>query len=499
MQKRNKFLSVLALLTFLLGVSATKALAPQDVKKVEAVSYDITWKASEQGYTDGELVSKKVIDDNFEIAFTSGRYLLAPRYFSEGGGYLSLQGISDDCGNGFLISPRPTNEGFCIKTIVVTATDAAYTSTMRTRHGHSINSMPSHTNQTFSDVTYTFTEATSFRYFRLENYASNEIRIQQITLSITDISPIPWKKVTSLTNSVEHYDIKRGQRLLITKPTIEPSNALYDYFLTTEDPRLTINGPYIIGVDVCENVVVTINTFGRTADGERLTTTFTVSVTDAPLTIDGALGIGYVSIDEKLYKIENVRVQDASLTTDSLVLHENVEATNTISVIHPNFNPLNTYTYVKGGTMSLFAKVRRDKALNKNFLVEPEVISYTDKAVEFANTIMASDEAGQCVTKYATVRAIVDEMSAEELAKLKCAGTVNDINFSAVRARYIAWAIHLGESDPYGDGTPISGAPLNSSSDNVLNTTILSIIFIGFTLAIGLYFVSARRKKLLVK
>ncbi|MGI6734879.1 MAG: hypothetical protein ACOX3C_01665 [Bacilli bacterium] len=46
---------------------------------------------------------------------------------------------------------------------------------------------------------------------------------------------------------------------------------------------------------------------------------------------------------------------------------------------------------------------------------------------------------------------------------------------------------------------PISGAPLNSSSDNVLNTTILSIIFIGFTLAIGLYFVSARRKKLLIK
>lgn len=206
--------------------------------------------------------------------------------------------------------------------------------------------------------------------------------------------------------------------LLIDKPTIEPSNAFYDYFLTTEDTRLRINGPYVVAEDLCENAVVTINTFGRDAGGERLTTTFTVSVTEAPLTIDGAVGMGYGSIDEKLYRFENVRVQDATLDSDNIVLHASATATNKINVMHPGFNPLNTYTYVKGGTMSLFAKVRRNTTTGKNFLVEPEVISYTDKAILFANTIMASDEVGQCVTKYATVRAIINEMTVEELAKL---------------------------------------------------------------------------------
>ena len=36
----------------------------------------------------------------------------------------------------------------------------------------------------------------------------------------------------------------------------------------------------------------------------------------------------------------------------------------------------------------------------------------------FANTIMASDEVGQCV-QIRTVRAIINEMTVEELAKLK--------------------------------------------------------------------------------
>lgn len=499
MQKRNKFLSFLALFTFLFGVSVTKTQVARSPQKAEAAEFTVTWNVGEQGYTDGEFAGSKVIDDNFEINFYSGRYLLAPRYFSEGSGYISLQGSGDWLGNGFLISPRPTINNYFINKIVITATDAAYTSQMRTQVGQTMRILFSRTNEFFSGATYTFEEPSKFRYFNLENYAGNEIRIKQISLTYTDVPPAAWVNLTSVTKAKDHYDIKRGVHLLIDKPTIEPSNAFYDYFLTTEDTRLRINGPYVVAEDLCENAVVTINTFGRDAGGERLTTTFTVSVTEAPLTIDGAVGMGYGSIDEKLYRFENVRVQDATLDSDNIVLHASATATNKINVMHPGFNPLNTYTYVKGGTMSLFAKVRRNTTTGKNFLVEPEVISYTDKAILFANTIMASDEVGQCVTKYATVRAIINEMTVEELAKLKNAGVVNGINFSPVRARYVAWALHLGESDPYGDGTPISGMPLVPENSNTQNNNVLLVILLSFSVAVFLYFLTSKRKKLYLK
>ena len=81
---------------------------------------------------------------------------------------------------------------------------------------------------------------------------------------------------------------------------------------------------------------------------------------------------------------------------------------------------------------------------------------------------MCSNTENQCLTLYSIYKAKINEMTSGELAKLKYATETNGLDISAARDRYEAWARHLGDIDPYGDGTPIS-LSISSTRNNQSN------------------------------
>lgn len=89
-------------------------------------------------------------------------------------------------------------------------------------------------------------------------------------------------------------------------------------------------------------------------------------------------------------------------------------------------------------------------------------------------------------------------MTSSELAKLKYATETNGLDISAARDRYEAWARHLGDIDPYGDGTPIS-LSISSTRNNQSNIILVMFAILGFTLFICYHIFVEKKAKTLVK
>jgi hypothetical protein len=96
---------------------------------------------------------------------------------------------------------------------------------------------------------------------------------------------------------------------------------------------------------------------------------------------------------------------------------------------------------------------------------------------------VCSNTENQCLTLYSIFKAKLNEMTSSELAKLKYATETNGLDISAARDRYEAWARHLGDIDPYGDGTPIS-LSISSTRNNQSNIILVMFAILGFTLFI---------------
>ncbi|NLI94285.1 MAG: hypothetical protein GX350_00520, partial [Erysipelotrichaceae bacterium] len=99
------------------------------------------------------------------------------------------------------------------------------------------------------------------------------------------------------------------------------------------------------------------------------------------------------------------------------------------------------------------------------------------------------DVDGQCIDRFDGYKAQVLEFTADELAKLQN-GT--DTNITNARARYLAWAAHLGQ-DPYTAGvTPVNQQVSNTNNQTLVLVLIISVV--GATL-LGSYLIVIKRRK----
>lgn len=152
-----------------------------------------------------------------------------------------------------------------------------------------------------------------------------------------------------------------------------------------------------------------------------------------------------------------------------------------------NWVPTNMAHAIIGGRMSVTGNIQNYSGTPE--IVVPTVNSYTDDVQDLATSILIGDTEGQCVTRFADYKETVLNFTTDELNKFQTS-TFGDI--PAARARYLAWAAHLGEN-PYTVGSSGSLAETTSNNNSLPLAIIVSIL--GLTVVAGFYLQRSKRKE----
>lgn len=112
-----------------------------------------------------------------------------------------------------------------------------------------------------------------------------------------------------------------------------------------------------------------------------------------------------------------------------------------------------------------------------------------NSALGIADKIMAEDTDMQCVTKFPEMKALVVQLTPEQLTYFQTSG--GEALMDSARTRYNAWAIYHGDTDAYGTG---SGARVTQKTNTENNTTAIILIgAIGLTTLVGYYFLNKKK------
>lgn len=335
---------------------------------------------------------------------------------------------------------------------------------------------------------YIYTNLDGFRYFSIKNTAtsSNQIHFTTVTFDYKDDDATYDPVESSESNVLSPKGLYIGEEFEV-HPTILPSTASQGFTLEAIDPGVEIIGNKIRGVSEGQEVQVKITTVGLTVDNIPLEEVISFDVSQARTTV--AEGLTLTPNTGIVYLVENATISDAYNTQydRQLQIQDALDPSIKILIFQYDINPINSYKYIKGGTISFKAPLGQYN--NVNQFVTPEILDYSDAVEVFATNILSGDEENQCITLFLEFKTIVLGFSSDELTKLKL-GTLG--NIPNARNSYLAWATSLGK-DPYQADTVLT-RPLATKSNNNVGLLVL-ISLIGLSSVAGLYFYKSRRQQ----
>ena len=436
----------------------------------------------------GELGTKE-LDSNWSITGEKGTASNAPTLYADGLRVYSVRATG--LGNILSFAPTAANTSKVLTKLTFNATKTSYAQPIKIMVGNTSSTMTEVVGQAFSDTVYTYTNNDGFKYFSLTNAHTGgknnlQIRLSSISFDYRD-DITAYDPVASLTTNFTATQFAIGEEYTFS-PTILPAGANQSFVVSSLSPAIQVTGSKIKVIGVATSVVVTITTAGKNASDQTISQDVTFNTFQATTTVAEALTL---TPDGKIvYLVENALVSDGYNTQydRQIQLVDTVEPTKNILIFKYEINPLNSYRYIAGGTISFKATLGIYSGVNQ--FTDPIIISYSDDVETFATSILAGDVEGQCETRFAGYKTTVLGFDTAELAKLQN-GT--DANIVSARARYIAWAANQNE-DPY-SATPLSGTKLtnNNSRNNVM--AVVTIGALGLTTILGYYFL--KKKKLL--
>ena len=333
---------------------------------------------------------------------------------------------------------------------------------------------------------YTYTNATGFKYFSVKDTGTAQLHFTTVTFDYKDEETV-YSPVQSLATNFTETQFAIGQEYAFA-PTILPAEANQSFVVSSLSPAIQVTGSTIKAIGVATNVVVTITTVGKNASDQTISQDVTFNTFQATTTVAEALTL---TPDGKIvYLVENALVSDGYNTQydRQIQLVDTVEPTKNILIFKYGINPLNSYRYIAGGTISFKATLGIYSGVNQ--FTDPIIISYSDDVETFATSILAGDVEGQCETRFAGYKTTVLGFDTIELAKLQN-GT--DANIVSARDRYIAWAANQNEN-PY-SAEPLSGSNFRNESHNNILMAVVIIGTLGLITILGYYFL--KKKKLL--
>ncbi|HPW48331.1 MAG TPA: hypothetical protein PLJ97_03225, partial [Candidatus Saccharibacteria bacterium] len=393
-------------------------------------------------------------------------------------------------GNILSFAPTAANTSKVLTKLTFNATETKYAQPIKIMVGNTSSTMTEVVGQAFSGTVYTYTNNDGFKYFSLTNAyeggSSNlQIRLSSISFDYRD-DITAYDPVASLTTNFTATQFAIGEEYTFS-PTILPAGANQSFVVSSLSPAIQVTGSKIKVIGVATSVVVTITTVGKNASDQTISQDVTFNTFQATTTVAEALTL---TPDGKIvYLVENALVSDGYNTQydRQIQLVDTVEPTKNILIFKYGINPLNSYRYIAGGTISFKATLGIYSGVNQ--FTDPIIISYSDDVETFATSILAGDVEGQCETRFAGYKTTVLGFDTAESAKLQN-GT--DANIVSAKARYEAWAAHLGEN-PYTDGSSGSLAETTSNNNSLPFAIIVSIL--GLTVVAGLYLQRSKRKE----
>lgn len=326
-----------------------------------------------------------------------------------------------------------------------------------------------------------YEDASGFRYASIRN-TDGTFQIDNLKIKYKEFA-VSYDDVVSLDSNFTKENIKVGESVSIS-PTISPATASQGFSLSTESDKIQIIGSLIKGVAEASDVSVEIKTVGKNASGNQLTKTITFDVVLQTTTVAEALNL---PVGDTVYLVENAKVSDGYNTTNKnqIQLEDSVDPNKTILLFQYDIQPLDSYNYIAGGTITFKAKIGTYSS--KNQFIVPTIVSYTDRVEEFAASINEGDVEGQCLTRFAGYKTLVLSFTDIELDKFELSANAAIVS---ARARYLAWALHMGEK-PFEIGTISQGYTTTPTNNNIAAIVIISVL--GLTTLAGYYFF--RKKK----
>ena len=493
MSKRKKVILYLTTILSVFFAVSSFFYFPSNDNITKSAPIQKEWIVNEQGYTDGYRPTTESFDINWDLEFSNCE-AYPPNYNAERGIIKFNTRRANGNGNELLVKPTSSNQNFVLKEFKLT-TLRGYITDIKVWAGNDLNALSEIEEPKFYGVHYNNVNAGGVKYLKFKNvhqgaYDNMQIRISKITITyeeqVSSTNPVSSVDVSNY----EGYTMARGQMLNIL-PTILPIDSDQGFTLTTDNPNVIVSGTQLYAAKVASNVTVTLTTSGLDINNQHLITTFTINVIQLTTTVEEALTL--TPGNGIIYSVNNAVVRDdPNNNYNKIKIQTSYSATSSIVILSPDINPTNSYRFVDGGIISFEASI--EVHLNINRFIYFKLHSYTDKAETFASDIMCSNTENQCLTLYSIYKAKINEMTSGELAKLKYATEVNGIDISTGRARYEAWARHLGDIDPYGDGTPIS-LSISSTSNNRSNIILIIFAILGFSLLICYHIFVEKKSK----
>jgi len=489
-KRRNTLFTGLAVFGLLLGSGAlVSAVNANEAAPVQAADY-LNNSVDLTGNEDEGALTTLSLDANWDLTGDKGTANFAPTFYATGLRVYSVR--QTGLGNILKIMPSAANVDKVLTKVSFTAISSGYAAAaIKVRVGNSATDLVEVPNQAFVGLDYTYTNPDGFRYFELTNAhmggdSNLQLRFSQLAFDYRD-DDTTYDPVASFDVNFAETQLVIGESYSFA-PTILPTTANQMFQVESSSPAVEVSGETINVVGAAENVEITLTTVGLNAEGLPLTAVVTFNAVQATTTVAEALtltpGTGIV------YLVENAKVGGTydPNTDREITLVDSLDPTKEILIFSYGFNPKNSYRYIPGGTISFKAPLGSYSEVNQ-FINPIEVISYTDKVEEFAASILTGDVDGQCIDRFDGYKAQVLEFTADELAKLQN-GT--DTNITNARARYLAWAAHLGQ-DPYTAGvTPVNQQVSNTNNQTLVLVLIISVV--GATL-LGSYLIVIKRRK----
>lgn len=488
MKKTGKTLITLATLAFL-GLGALSFGLKQNAIGANAAAYlNNTYSWSSSGMVNAEVLTTKNLDTNWKISGSKNSASTEATYYTSGSA-LRVYGHKEGDGGHLLIEPTAGNIDKVLTRVEFEAY-SGYTPAIKVFAGMTQAGMSEIVSQSFDTVSfkYAYTNLTGFKFFKIQNAvtgSTSQYRVKTITFDYKDEETV-YDPVASLTTNFTATQFAIGEEYTFS-PTILPAGANQSFVVSSLSPAIQVTGSTIKAIGVATNVVVTITTVGKNASDQTISQDVTFNTFQATTTVAEALTL---TPDGKIvYLVENALVSDGYNTQydRQIQLVDTVEPTKNILIFKYGINPLNSYRYIAGGTISFKATLGIYSGVNQ--FTDPIIISYSDDVETFATSILAGDAEGQCETRFAGYKTTVLGFDTAESAKLQN-GT--DANIVSARARYLAWAAHLGEN-PYTDGSSGSLAETTSNNNSLPFAIIVSIL--GLTVVAGLYLQRSKRKE----
>lgn len=473
-------LAPFAVLSLALGVSISLT-TPQGIAVHAADYLNNTYSFTGTG----ELGTKN-LDSNWSITGEKGTAGNAPTLYTSELRVYSVRATG--LGNILSIAPTEANTSKVLTKLTFNATTTQYAQPIKILVGNTSSTMTEVVGQAFSGTVYTYTNNDGFKYFSLTNAytggSSNlQIRLSSISFDYRDDNTV-YDPVASLTTNFTATQFAIGEEYTFS-PTILPAEANQSFVVSSLSPAIQVTGSTIKAIGVATGVVVTITTVGKDAADKTVSQDVTFNTFQATTTVAEALTL---TPDGKIvYLVEDALVSNGYNTQydRQIQLVDTVEPTKNILIFKYGINPLNSYRYIAGGTISFKATLGSYSGVNQ--FTDPVIISYSDDVETFATSILAGDVEGQCETRFAGYKTTVLDFDTAESAKLQN-GT--DENIVSARARYLAWAINQNEN-PYSP-EPLSESNVpNESSNNILMVVVFGSI--GLTLILGITFLKRKR------